>query len=391
MSIRPQFLRQATVLFCALLLVVSDAAHAFSQERRTLFDLMFGERRSQRSDRSIIQMEERRPRNRQPAATTRTPRRSTTPARVAEPAVEEVEKMEDARKILVIGDFTAVGVGAGLEAAFATDPSVAVVERGSGSSGLVRQDFYDWQGELPGMLDEVKPAVVVLMIGANDRQTMDVAGVKEKFRSDAWMKEYETRVTNLATIVLQRKLPLLWVGLPAFQSPSLTADAITLNGVYRQTVEKAGGEFIDVWDGFVSEDGQFIVTGSDINGQQVRLRGSDGIGFTEAGKRKLAFYVEKMARRHLGDLGVSDLIRLDAGNLPIVTSLPAEAQPNVPSLPISLSDPQLDGGDVLLGQAPTQNTASQSPRDLLLTKGEMPKAPAGRVDDYAAKTVSGTP
>jgi hypothetical protein len=34
---------------------------------------------------------------------------------------------------------------------------------------------------------------------------------------------------------------------------------------------------------------------------QVRLRGSDGINVTRAGQRKIAFYIEKPARRLLGD------------------------------------------------------------------------------------------
>ncbi|WP_165217760.1 SGNH/GDSL hydrolase family protein [Affinirhizobium pseudoryzae] len=374
-------MRSVAVVLCALLVIFGDAASAFAQERRTLFDMMFGERRPQRADRSIIQIEPQRTRSRQPtAATPRAPR----PAGTAAPAAETttVEKLENARKVLVVGDFTAVSIGTGLEMAFAEDPSVLVVKEGSGSSGLVRQDYFNWPDKLPGLLDEVKPAVVVLMIGANDRQTMAVGEGSEKFRTEAWFEEYERRVAELAEIVTERKLPLLWVGLPAFQSSSLTADAVTLNGIYRPTIEKAGGEFIDIWDGFVNEDGQFIITGSDINGQQVRLRSPDGIGFTDAGKRKLAFYVEKVVKRHLGGLDPGALIRLDAGNLPLITSLPPEAAASVPSQPISLSDPQLDGGDSLLGGSLPPTTASDSPRNLLLTRGQLPDPPAGRIDNY---------
>lgn len=373
-------MRGATVSLCVLLIVFGDAAPAFSQERRTLFNMMFGERQPSRTDRSIIQMEQRRPRMRQPQTSPRAPRPAGPVASPAE--APPPEKLENARKVLVIGDFTAVSIGTGLEMAFAEDPSVVVVKEGSGSSGLVRQDFFDWPATLPGLLNEVKPAVVVLMIGANDRQSMSFGGKSEKFRTEAWLKEYERRVAELAEIVTGRKLPLLWVGLPAFQSSSLTADAVTLNGVYRQTVEKAGGEFIDIWDGFVNEEGQFIITGSDINGQQVRLRSPDGIGFTEAGKRKLAFYVEKVAKRHLGGLDPGDLIRLDAGNLPLITSLPPETAATVPSQPISLTDPQMDGGDSLLGSGPQPVTAPDSPRSLLLTRGKMPDPPAGRIDNY---------
>jgi hypothetical protein len=386
------FLRRGIAMAAVLLVAAADLTPASAQQRRTLFDMIFNDPPQQRRQPSIIEREPRRQRSRQPAVVS--PSRPSAPAARA-PAVKAdaapapVEKMESARKILVVGDFTALGVAKGLEAAFAEDPSVLVVEKGSGSSGLVRQDFHDWPQELPALIDEFKPAMVVVMIGANDRQAMTIGPTREKFRTDAWLAEYDARVGRVAGLVQERKLPLLWVGLPAFQSPSLTADAVTLNGIYRQAVEKAGGEFIDIWDGFVSESGQFIVTGSDINGQQVRLRSADGIGFTEAGKRKLAFYVEKVARRHLGELGIGDLIRLDAGNLPILSSLPPEAEAAVPSQPISLSDPELDGGRDLLGGTAPQPSITETPRNLLLTRGQVPDAPVGRVDYYSA-TVTGT-
>ena len=386
--------RRGLVAACVLLVLQGQAVPALAQERRTLLDLMFGDRRAEPPprQRSIITIEPNRQRDRQPTAVTPMPRRAASPPPVAAapPAPVIAEKMENARKILVIGDFTASGLGSGLSVAFAEDPTVTVLENGSGSSGLVRQDFYDWPRQLQVLIEEQKPAMVVVMIGANDRQAMSIGDSRERFRTEAWLREYEARVSEIVGIVTQRKLPLIWVGLPAFQSPSLTADAVTLNGIYRQAVEKADGEFVDIWDGFVNEAGQFIVTGSDINGQQVRLRGSDGIGFTDAGKRKLAFYVEKLARRYLGELDVSNLIRLDAGDLPLLSSLPPEAEANVPSQPISLSDPDLDGGKDLLGAKSLAATPQDTPRNLLLTKGKLPDAPVGRVDYYQYQTTGTT-
>jgi hypothetical protein len=383
-------------LATALPIQPSTVAAQEPGQRRNLLDMFFGngpryERypryeprydRSERYDRdngSIIDMTPRPPRNRGTVRAAVPPREPQVPA---PPKPEPVTKLEDARKILVVGDFLAGGVGSELETAFETSPGVAVVARSDGSSGLVRDDHFDWLTSLPEMIDEVKPAVVVVMLGANDRQQMTVGDGREKFRSDGWFNEYENRIVKLAGIVTSRKLPLLWVGLPAFQSPSLTADAVTLNALYRSQVEKAGGEFVDIWDGFVDEDGKFILTGSDINGQQVRLRGSDGITFTKAGKRKLAFYVERFARRHLGDMASPELVDFGAGSLPALTALPSPANPAAPTQPISLLDPELDGGSELLGASPPPASLVESPRDKLVRRGELPTAPAGRVDDY---------
>jgi hypothetical protein len=46
--------------------------------------------------------------------------------------------------------------------------------------------------------------------------------------------------------------------------------------------------FVDVWDGFVDEDGRYAQSGPDYEGQIRRLRSGDGVHFTEAGTRKLA-------------------------------------------------------------------------------------------------------
>ena len=290
-----------------------------------------------------------------------------------------MQKLGDARTILIVGDFLASGLGDGLTAAFETSPGVVVEARGNVSSGLVRDDYYDWPEQLPKMIDELKPAMVVVMIGANDRQQMVTDTAKEKFRTDGWFTEYRRRVLSFGKEVTARKIPLLWVGLPAFQSDSMTADAVQMNQLYRNQVESIGGEFVDIWDGFVDENGTFIVTGSDVNGQQVRLRTSDGINLTQAGRRKLAFYVEKPARRLLGTQASPDLIRLDSSNLP---GLGLPANPVEHTVPISLSDPNLDGGAELLGARPPPVALTRSPRDLLVEQGEMTPAPPGRVDDY---------
>ncbi|WP_162894788.1 SGNH/GDSL hydrolase family protein [Rhizobium terrae] len=407
---RKSWARWGFTLLALLLALWFQPPPAVAQEpppRRNLLDMLFGgpryERRYDRNDQydpnqryerryyrdgSIVDVPTR-PRNRSTGRAAAPPRPQ---APVVPEAPEPVAKLETARQVLVVGDFMAGGIGSELEAAFATSPGVAVTERSDGSSGLVRKDHFDWPGQLPGMLDEVKPTVVVIMLGANDRQQMTTGdNAKEKFRSDAWFKEYEGRVAELVKVVTARKLPLLWVGLPSFQSPSMMADAATLNAIYRNQVEKAGGEFVDVWEGFVDEDGKFVITGSDVNGQQVRLRGSDGITFTKAGKKKLAFYVEKLVRRHLGEMASPDLVKLDGSNLPPLASLPpSPTGQTVPTHPISLSDPELDGGKDLLGAAPLPVIMMETPRDKLVKRGELPPAPAGRIDDYRVSGAAAT-
>ncbi|ARM13872.1 MULTISPECIES: SGNH family hydrolase [Rhizobium] len=357
-------------------------------QRRSILDFFLGRRYLDDSPQvpDAPQPRRQQQRKRPPAQKAVVNTRTAPPVR---PPVQEepvVQKLGDAKKILIVGDFLASGLGDGLTAAFETSPGVVVEARGNVSSGLVRDDYYDWPEQLPKMIDELKPAIIVVMIGANDRQQMVTDTAKEKFRTDGWFAEYRRRVLSFGKEVTDRKIPLLWVGLPAFESDQMTADAVQMNQLYRNQVESIGGEFVDIWDGFVDENSNFIVTGSDVNGQQVRLRTSDGINLTQAGRRKLAFYVEKPARRILGTQASPDLVRLDESALP---GLGLPTNPVEHTVPISLSDPNLDGGTELLGARPPPVTLTKSPRDLLVEQGEMTPAPVGRVDDYrmpAAKT-----
>lgn len=323
----------------------------------------------------------------QPRQSPRPHRRLATPAPEAATTPDQpvpVEKLSTSKTILVVGDFLASGLGSGLQDAFSASPGVTVETRGTIASGLVRPDFYDWPTKLPQMMDSLKPEAVVIMIGANDRQQMIAPGLNEKFGTDIWFLAYEERVQAFAKLVTARHIPLLWIGLPPLASDDATADILRLNQLYKNQVESVGGEFVDIWDGFTDEDGKFLVTGSDINGQQVRLRTADGVNMTTAGRRKMAFYAEKPLRRLLGDQASPDITRLDTDKaVDAGTMKPAdEIDTGKRTAPISISDPDLDGGSALMGASPPAPAATPSPRDLLVEKGQVAPAPAGRVDDF---------
>jgi len=129
----------------------------------------------------------------------------------------------------------------------------------------------------------------------------------------------------------------------------MSADILAFNDIYRQAAESTGGAFIDVWEGFVDETGAFTATGPDVNGQPARLRGSDGINMTRAGKRKLAFYAEKPLEKLLNavepDAAVSALSP-PAGDAPPVGPPAPPAGPVNRTPPIPLNAPR--GGETEL-------------------------------------------
>ncbi|WP_224405622.1 SGNH family hydrolase [Afifella sp. IM 167] len=257
---------------------------AQNERQPSLFRFLFGPR-----DPNARQRRDARPREQ---IRRTTPRRSTvrrTTPREPTVKVLTVDKAEDAKRVMVIGDFFARSLAKGLEAAFAENPNIAIVQAANGSSGLVRDDFYDWPAKLPELIAENNPDAIVVMLGGNDRQAIGKTGL----RSDAWNAEYADRVAALANVIATSEKPGLWVGLVPVSSSTLSRDYSAFNSIYRETLENSPVKFIDVWNGFADDEGKYVSSGPDMNGQNRQLRVGDGLNFTSAGQRKLAFFVER--------------------------------------------------------------------------------------------------
>ena len=108
-----------------------------------------------------------------------------------------VVKLENAKTVLVVGDFMAGAVAEGLIEAFEDSENIKIVEKWNGSSGFVRNDYYDWPASLPALIAEIKPSAVIIMLGTNDRQQLLAGGERSTQGTPAWSLEYEKRVRGI--------------------------------------------------------------------------------------------------------------------------------------------------------------------------------------------------
>lgn len=366
--------------------------------RQGLLDLLFRRERPREALPRRNELQQPPPRRRarsEPASRSRNarPADAVAPAGAASapPAPAEVAKRDDARTVLVIGDFFAAGLAEGLSTAFAEMDAIRVATRTNGSSGLVRDDFYDWPREIGAILAEEKPASVVVMLGSNDRQEMVVNGTREPARSPAWTAAYQARAKALATALKTAGVPFVWVGTPPFRFTAMSADMLAQNDIYKAVAEEAGGTFVDIWTGFSDESGAFSATGPDINGQPARLRGNDGINLTRPGKRKLAFFVEKPLLRllDLGPAAEPGTVQPGTpgavpatGDAPLAV-VPEPAAPVDRTVPVSLADPGAGDGLELLGAAPARKTTGKNLVDQMVRETAGRPTARGRADDFA--------
>ncbi|HEY6256680.1 MAG TPA: SGNH family hydrolase [Xanthobacteraceae bacterium] len=361
--------------------------------------------------------------------------------------------------VVVVGDAMADWLAYGLEDAYSERPEIGVVRKHRTGSGLIRYDpkrDVDWAQTAREIIAAEKPKFVVMMIGTNDHQVIrerapppkPAAGAPGKpgtqappgqtaeaapptedvpvpdaespdqpaaaeagrntsptgtfeFHTDQWEAAYVKRIDATIAALKSGGVPVLWIGLPAQRGPKATADSSYLNELYRARAERAGIIYVDVWDGFVDEQGRFSPQGPDFEGQTRRLRSADGIYFTKAGARKLAHYVEREIDRSMGNRAVpmalpSTIELSPPGAKPGGASSRPLAGPVVP-LTVSLTP---GAAEELLGGAKNPAAARPATPDPIanrvLTKGEAIAAPTGRADDFSwprggAATVTNEP
>jgi uncharacterized protein len=219
-------------------------------------------------------------------------------------------------------------------------------------------------------------------------------GIKTyEFRSDAWSEAYIRRIDDTIAALKTAGVPIFWVGLPPLRGGGrATVDIPFLNDLYRSRADKAGIVYVDVWDGFVDQDGRFAQSGPDFEGQTRRLRAGDGVHFTQAGARKLAHFVEREIERWLSARAVTVSLPVDepkaAPAAPEIAPAaapgkagPSKARPLAgPAMPL-ISEVSGESDELLGGRARPALTDAVATK--VLVKGEAMPAPAGRADDFA--------
>ena len=201
--------------------------------------------------------------------------------------------------VSVLGDSLGILAAQGLVDAFADKPEISIASLARDLSGLVRDDYYDWpKGARDLIAAKTKIDIAVIMVGINDLQPMKDGGETLDTLSDKWRSVYGQRVESLVAPFHDAHIPVLWVGLPSMRDDRINSQVIALNAIFREHAEKAGGRYIDIWDAFADQNGQYDAFGPDVDGQNAKLRsGPNGIYFTKAGSRKLAHFLEADIRK----------------------------------------------------------------------------------------------
>jgi uncharacterized protein len=239
----------------------------------------------------------------------------------------------------------------------------------------VRNDFYDWPAKLPGIVEDQKPDAILVMIGANDRQGIQTDSGAQAFGTDGWRAAYAARVAAFADALKATGKPVLWAGLVPVAPAAMARDYSGFNSIVREQLEAKGLPFIDMWNGFADDEGKYVDVGPDVAGQSVQLRASDGLNFTKAGQRKLAYFVEQ----ELSDIFGGNGPQIAAADAAAAAQVGPDAPKIGPMVPIDALN--LAGADALSSNDAERGSAAATISARLSDEHPEPP-PAARVDSY---------
>jgi len=318
-------------------------------------------------------------------------------------ARQEKPKVNPSAHVVVFGDALADSAAQGLDRMFSEDQNVAVAPKVRADSNLVRSDPADWPNFIKATLDGgQKATVAVVMLGLNDRQSIRDGEANLELLSDRWKELYRQRVDGILRTFQERAIPVVWIGLPPVKSSSVSEDLSIMNEIYRESVQRLGGTYVDIWPGFVDDENRYVSTGPDVDGEPAKLRSNDGVSFTKAGARKIAHFVDTDMKRILGNgqpgtatAALPQPTEAPSGGNPAAPPIEAALPPppdapvpvSLPSKPVvgpvlPLTRPDVAPGGTLVSGAPKFTGDHAYPVQRALRNGVAPSARPGRADDF---------
>ena len=156
------------------------------------------------------------------------------------------------------------------------------------STGLVRDDYFDWPAYAKQLSASRDPEAVSFMIGGNDAQNMSIGGRVIEAGSTEWAAEYQRRAAAVMTAFAGAKRRVYWIGMPIARSDRHTKIFKIMNDAVRKAAAGVGGvQYVDIWAMF-APNGYYQDSFADEYGRVQRMRNSDGIHLSTAGAGYLA-------------------------------------------------------------------------------------------------------
>lgn len=193
--------------------------------------------------------------------------------------------------ILIVGDSIGNNLSVGIKSQLGGTKGVIINSRSKPSTGLSNSWFYNWPKEFKKMLNQYKPNLVIVMLGANDHQNMKIGSKVISFGTKTWNAKYASYMREITGMATAAGAYLTWVGLPVMRPASYAKAMTQLNAIYEDVAtHETGVSYVDTKNYFADSRGKFRAW-ANVNGKRSKIRGDDGIHFASAGQPVLGTYV----------------------------------------------------------------------------------------------------
>jgi hypothetical protein len=232
--------------------------------------------------------------------------RAEMTANGSQPKTEEAKKEITAPRpftLIVMGDSLSDGMWASLYRGYIRQQKlVRVVRHGVNSAGFTA---YSFETDFEKIAAQGPIDLVIFMVGANDRQRVfaqDNSKQWAQFRTEKWHAIYSQNIQRFLGLLQQKKVPVVWIGLPIMRKEDASEDAKMMNAIYRELSTAHGAIFVDIWSVTANKDGEYDPFMDDEKGRKRRFRHDDGVHFTDFGYDYVLRHVMKVAREKLPQL-----------------------------------------------------------------------------------------
>ncbi|MBI2438796.1 MAG: DUF459 domain-containing protein [Lentisphaerae bacterium] len=193
-------------------------------------------------------------------------------------------------QVVLLGDSTMRALAHSLERELAKQPGFSAFTFTSLGSGLARLDMFDWLAKVDEVTKAKKPDIVVIMIGANDKQAMQTQTKLIQPGAPEWNWEYARRVGVVLDIMIAAGVKrIFWIELPDMRQAKLQEDSLLINMLVQKEAESRPQVAFQSSKKILSRTpGVFSPYIFDANGMPLQVRDADGVHLNRNGADLLA-------------------------------------------------------------------------------------------------------
>ena len=212
---------------------------------------------------------------------------SDHPGPAPEPAPDQIRNPTegDELRVAIVGDSLSQGLGPAIARLFDADVS-RVLPLGRQSTGLARQDYFNWSAAMRKIVAEFRPDLVFVMLGSNDDQAQITPdGDAVRLGSTEWVQGYRERAAAFLEVATSAGTRVVWVGIPVVAERERWGFYRRVNDIYEGVARDAGplATYVDAWKLFQARDGGYTAYLRNDHGDLQQMRTGDGLHLTPSG------------------------------------------------------------------------------------------------------------